>query len=152
MEVARRSTSRTPVEGQRDSSSLRENFPASWPDSKQKAQSHDTRRRGGSRSPQTVRTSCSTVSARSDHDPRRRRGATPTEEHTRPEGTATAELPAGRLSFYCFVEIIFLSSGLKYQDTTVKIVSNTDGKISPTESPTAMCEKKAPDIVKKKPA
>ncbi len=47
--------------------------------------------------------------------------------------------------------MIFLSAGLKYQDTTVRISNNNDGNISFTE-PDAICENAAPDMAKKKPA
>ena len=46
----------------------------------------------------------------------------------------------------------FLFAGLKYHETTVNTNNNNDGKISFMESPTAMCEKIAPDMIKKKPA
>ena len=48
--------------------------------------------------------------------------------------------------------MIFLSAGLKYQDTTVSINNNNGGNISPMELPAAICVKIAPDIIKKKPA
>ena len=48
--------------------------------------------------------------------------------------------------------MIFLSAGLKYHDTTVRIRSNTGGNISFMELPEATCENIAPDMAKKKPA
>ena len=48
--------------------------------------------------------------------------------------------------------MIFLSAGLKYHDTTVRIRSNNGGNISFTELPDAICENTAPDMAKKKPA
>ena len=48
--------------------------------------------------------------------------------------------------------MIFLSAGLTYHDTTVRISSNNAGDIAFTESPDAICENTAPDITKKKPA
>ena len=47
---------------------------------------------------------------------------------------------------------MWLPTGLKYQDITVKIKSKDEGHISFTESPHAKCENMAPDITKKKPA
>ena len=48
--------------------------------------------------------------------------------------------------------MIFLSAGLKYHDTTVRIKRNKEGNISFTELPDAICENAAPDMAKKKPA
>ncbi len=48
--------------------------------------------------------------------------------------------------------MIFLSTGLKYHDTTVRISNNNEGNISFTGSPDAICENTAPDMAKKKPA
>ncbi len=48
--------------------------------------------------------------------------------------------------------MIFLSAGLKYHDTTVRIRSSNEGNISFTELPDAICENIAPDMTKKKPA
>jgi hypothetical protein len=48
--------------------------------------------------------------------------------------------------------MIFLSAGLKYHDTTVRIRSNNEGNISFMGSPDAICENTAPDMAKKKPA
>ena len=48
--------------------------------------------------------------------------------------------------------MIFLSAGLKYHDTTVRISKENEGNISFTESPNAICENTAPDMAKKKPA
>jgi hypothetical protein len=48
--------------------------------------------------------------------------------------------------------MIFLSKGLKYHDTTVRISSSNEGNISVTASLVAMCENIAPDMIKKKPA
>jgi hypothetical protein len=48
--------------------------------------------------------------------------------------------------------MIFLSAGLKYQDTTVRIRSSNGGAISLKELPDAICENTAPDMAKKKPA
>jgi hypothetical protein len=48
--------------------------------------------------------------------------------------------------------MIFLFSGPKYHDTTVRIRSSNEGNISFTGSPTAICENIAPDMRKKKPA
>ena len=48
--------------------------------------------------------------------------------------------------------MIFLSAGLKYQDTTVNINNNNEGNISLMELPAAICVNIAPDIIKKKPA
>lgn len=48
--------------------------------------------------------------------------------------------------------MIFLSAGLTYHDTTVRISSNNAGDIAFTESPDAICENTAPDMAKKKPA
>jgi hypothetical protein len=48
--------------------------------------------------------------------------------------------------------MIFLSAGLKYHDTAVRIRSSNEGNISPTELPDAICENIAPDMTKKKPA
>ena len=47
--------------------------------------------------------------------------------------------------------MIFLSAGLKYQDTKLRISNSNEGNISFTE-PDAICENTAPDITKKKPA
>lgn len=52
----------------------------------------------------------------------------------------------------CAIEMIFLSAGLKYHDTTVRVRSSNEGNKSFTESPDAICENTAPDITKKKPA
>jgi hypothetical protein len=46
----------------------------------------------------------------------------------------------------------FLTAGLKYHDTRVRTRSNNDGINELRESPTARCEKIAPDMAKKKPA
>ena len=48
--------------------------------------------------------------------------------------------------------MIFLSAGLKYHDTTVRISNTNEGNISFMESPDAICENNAPDMTKKKPA
>ncbi|MEJ7737209.1 MAG: hypothetical protein WKF97_07270 [Chitinophagaceae bacterium] len=48
--------------------------------------------------------------------------------------------------------MIFLSAGLKYHDTTVRISNNKGVNISFTELPKAICENTAPDMAKKKPA
>ncbi len=48
--------------------------------------------------------------------------------------------------------MIFLSAGLKYQDSTTMIRSTNEGNISFKELPDAICENIAPDIAKKKPA
>jgi hypothetical protein len=48
--------------------------------------------------------------------------------------------------------MIFLSSGLKYHDITVRIRSNNAGTFAVMESPDAICENTAPDMAKKKPA
>jgi hypothetical protein len=48
--------------------------------------------------------------------------------------------------------MIFLSAGLKYHDTTVRIRSSNGGNISFMASPDAICENIAPDMAKKKPA
>jgi hypothetical protein len=48
--------------------------------------------------------------------------------------------------------MIFLSAGLKYQDTTVRISNSKEGVISFMESPDPICENTAPDMAKKKPA
>ncbi len=55
------------------------------------------------------------------------------------------------LFIYGLTETIFLSAGLKYQATTVRINNNNDGHISFTESD-AICENAAPGMAKKKPA
>ncbi len=47
--------------------------------------------------------------------------------------------------------MIFLSAGLKYHDTTVRIRSSSGGAISFTKLPDAICENTAPDMAKKKP-
>lgn len=56
--------------------------------------------------------------------------------------------PAQRQAF----RLIFLSAGLKYQETMVSIRSSVGPKYSEAASPTAKCVKIAPDIKKKKPA
>jgi hypothetical protein len=48
--------------------------------------------------------------------------------------------------------MIFLSAGLKYHDTTIRIRRNPAGNIAVTASPDAICENTAPDMAKKKPA
>jgi hypothetical protein len=48
--------------------------------------------------------------------------------------------------------MLFLSAGLTYHDTTVRISSNNAGDIAFTESPDAICENTAPDMAKEKPA
>ena len=48
--------------------------------------------------------------------------------------------------------MIFLSSGLKYHDTTVRISNTSEGNSSFMELPAAIWENTAPDIAKKKPA
>ena len=48
--------------------------------------------------------------------------------------------------------MIFLSADLKYQDTTVMISNINDGSNLIMESPDAICENTAPDMIKKKPA
>jgi hypothetical protein len=48
--------------------------------------------------------------------------------------------------------MIFLSAGLKYQDVIVSTKSNKEGISSTSGSVKAMCENKAPVIIKKKPA
>ena len=48
--------------------------------------------------------------------------------------------------------MIFLSAGLKYHDTTIRISNNNEGAISFMESPDAIRENAAPDMAKKKPA
>ena len=48
--------------------------------------------------------------------------------------------------------MIFLSAGLKYHDTTVRISKTNEGNTSFMESPDAIRENAAPDIAKKKPA
>ncbi len=48
--------------------------------------------------------------------------------------------------------MIFLSAGLKYHDTTVRISNINEGATSFMESPDAICENTAPDMAKKKPA
>ncbi len=50
------------------------------------------------------------------------------------------------------MEIIFLSTGLKYHDSTVNIRSKDEGMNAPIGLPTAMCENIAPDNRKKNPA
>ena len=47
--------------------------------------------------------------------------------------------------------MIFLSKGLKYHDTIIRIRSSNEGNISFTV-PDAICEISAPDMAKKKPA
>jgi hypothetical protein len=46
--------------------------------------------------------------------------------------------------------MIFISAGLKYHDTTIRIRDTNEGNISFMESPDAICENAAPDIAKKK--
>lgn len=61
--------------------------------------------------------------------------------------------PIQRLrSFYSFGKIIFLPAGLKYQDRTISINRAEAGAIAVNASPIAICEHKAPDMTKKKPA
>jgi hypothetical protein len=48
--------------------------------------------------------------------------------------------------------MIFLSAGLKYHDTTVRISNSNEGAISFRESPDAICENTAADGAKKKAA
>jgi len=47
---------------------------------------------------------------------------------------------------------IFLSAGLKYDETTVRTSNNNEETNSFVGSPTAICENAAPDMAKKKPA
>jgi hypothetical protein len=56
------------------------------------------------------------------------------------------------LFIYSLTGKIFLSAGLKYQDTTVSISNSNAGNNSLTGSPDTRCENIAPDIIKKKPA
>jgi hypothetical protein len=48
--------------------------------------------------------------------------------------------------------MIFLSAGLKYQDTTIRSNNTNAGANAFKESPDAICENTAPDMTKKKPA
>ena len=48
--------------------------------------------------------------------------------------------------------MIFLLNGLKYEDRTVKVMSEREGMSSAVASPAAICENTAPDMIKKKPA
>ncbi len=48
--------------------------------------------------------------------------------------------------------MIFLSAGLKYHDTTIRIRDTNEGAISFMQSPDAIRENAAPDMAKKKPA
>jgi hypothetical protein len=47
--------------------------------------------------------------------------------------------------------MIFLSAGLKYHDTAMRINNTDEEAISFMESPDAICENSAPDMAKKKP-
>ncbi len=51
-----------------------------------------------------------------------------------------------------WTEPTFLLAGLRYHETTVKVISSIDGNISPKGSPIVTCETNAPDATKKNPA
>jgi hypothetical protein len=48
--------------------------------------------------------------------------------------------------------MIFLLSGLKYHDTTIRTRTSNAGNVAVMGSPTTICENIAPDMIKKNPA